>query len=229
MHSSGLQGQGHELVAGRRHPLRNLLTQPSMNDVGVDAMGQGYASNGGSSDLALRHDLTLEFWAVVTPLGTLGDRLARHGVHDLHRAHDACSTRLSQDGITGRLRSWRDCAVCSCGTARNWRAYNVGAELFLPLKSETSSPGGATREPEKFSGARLGHLPTPERKLSRERTHVWDNAVETTGSHILSCGCRDLQALAVASRTIIRTLVKQMRVRLVPFFHGLHRRLALQG
>jgi|GEM_PF-3072150 len=35
--------------------------------------------------------------------------------------------------------------------------------------------------------------------------------------------------LDVASRTIIRTLVKQMRVRLVPFFHGLHRRLALQG
>lgn len=35
-------------------------------------------------------------------------------------------------------------------------------------------------------------------------------------------------ALGVASRTIIRSLVKQMRALLIPLLHGLHRRLAAQ-
>lgn len=34
---------------------------------------------------------------------SLGNRLARHGVHDLHRAHDAQVQGLSQDGIAGRI------------------------------------------------------------------------------------------------------------------------------
>ena len=34
--------------------------------------------------------------------------------------------------------------------------------------------------------------------------------------------------LVVASRTIIRAFMEQIRVRSVPFFHGLHRRFALQ-
>jgi hypothetical protein len=34
--------------------------------------------------------------------------------------------------------------------------------------------------------------------------------------------------LDVASRTIIWSLVKQVRVRLIPLFHGLHRRTALE-
>ena len=34
--------------------------------------------------------------------------------------------------------------------------------------------------------------------------------------------------LGVASRTIIWSLVKQMRVRLIPLFHGLHGRTALE-
>ena len=34
--------------------------------------------------------------------------------------------------------------------------------------------------------------------------------------------------LGVASRTIIWSLVKQVRVGLVPIFHGLHRRTALE-
>ena len=37
------------------------------------------------------------------PLGALGDRVVRHSVHDLHRAHDASTLGLSQDGIAGRL------------------------------------------------------------------------------------------------------------------------------
>ena len=81
-----------------------LLTQPAINDIGIDPVGQRHAGNRCACVVAFGHDLAFEFWAVVTPLGTLGDRLARHGVHDLHSAHDACSMRLSQDGIASRIR-----------------------------------------------------------------------------------------------------------------------------
>ena len=37
-----------------------------------------------------------------------------------------------------------------------------------------------------------------------------------------------VRLLGVASRTIIWSLVKQMRVRLIPLFHGLHGRTALE-
>ena len=37
------------------------------------------------------------------PLGALGDRVVRHSVRDVHRAHDASTLGLSQDGIAGRL------------------------------------------------------------------------------------------------------------------------------
>jgi len=40
------------------------------------------------------------------PLGALGDRVVRHSVRDVHRAHDASTLGLSQDGIAGRLPSW---------------------------------------------------------------------------------------------------------------------------
>ena len=72
--------------------------------VGVDAVGHCDCGNGGIVLVTLLDDLALEFWAVVTPLGALGDRLVRHGVHDFHRAHDARSVRLSQDGIAGRIQ-----------------------------------------------------------------------------------------------------------------------------
>lgn len=88
-------------LAGRRHALLSLLTQPSMNDVGVDALSQGHAGHRGPCDAAFGHNLILEFWAVGTPLGTWGDRLARHGVHDLQRAHHACSMNLTQQGCAG--------------------------------------------------------------------------------------------------------------------------------
>jgi hypothetical protein len=38
------------------------------------------------------------------PLGALGDRVVRHSVRDVHRAHDASTLGLSQDGIAGRLQ-----------------------------------------------------------------------------------------------------------------------------
>lgn len=45
------------------------------------------------------------------PLGALGDRVVRHSVRDVHRAHDASTLGLSQDGIAGRLRSRRSPTV----------------------------------------------------------------------------------------------------------------------
>ena len=41
-------------------------------------------------------------------------------------------------------------------------------------------------------------------------------------------GNRGESRLAVASRTIIWSLVKQVRVGVMPLFHGLHRRTALE-
>ena len=79
-----------------------------MNDVGVDAVGKRHRRNRRTVRAALRHDPGLEFWAVEAPLGVGGDRLARHGVHDLHRAHDACSIGLSQDGFAGRIHIERE-------------------------------------------------------------------------------------------------------------------------
>lgn len=96
-----------------------------MNNVGIDAVRQGYAGDRCAADLALRHDLGFEFWAVVTPLGALGDRLVRHDVHDFHRAHDARSVRLSQDGIAGRIH-------ITCVMKRGLVGYGVArlAEKF---------------------------------------------------------------------------------------------------
>ncbi|MBN9408140.1 MAG: hypothetical protein J0H69_03230, partial [Burkholderiales bacterium] len=51
------------------------------------------------------HDLAFKFRGVVVPLGALGDRVVRHSVRDVHRAHDASTLGLSQDGIAGRLQS----------------------------------------------------------------------------------------------------------------------------
>jgi hypothetical protein len=80
-----------------------MLSQPAMDDVGADARGQGHSRNRRPVRPALRHDMDLEFWTVRAPREIWEDSLARHGVHDLHRAHHACSNGLSQDGFTARI------------------------------------------------------------------------------------------------------------------------------
>ena len=61
---------------------------------------------GSSADrAAFGHDLAFKFRGVVVPLGALGDRVVRHSVRDVHRAHDASTLGLSQDGIAGRLQT----------------------------------------------------------------------------------------------------------------------------
>ncbi len=56
----------------------------------------------------------------------------------------------------------------------------------------------------------------------------WDSRAGER-AQILRIVLRDGTRLAVASRTIIWPLVKQMRMGLMPVFHCLQRRLALQG
>ena len=59
-----------------------------MHDVGIDAVLQGYCSNGRARLRACLDNLQLEFRAAEPALGDLGGAsLARHGVHDVHRAH----------------------------------------------------------------------------------------------------------------------------------------------
>ena len=55
------------------------------HNVGINAMLHGHTSYGGICSGASRNHLKFEFGAVITPLG--GASLARHGVHDVHRAH----------------------------------------------------------------------------------------------------------------------------------------------
>ena len=85
--------------------LARALAKLPVHDVGIDAMGQRDAGYRSAKHLGLGSDLDLELRAVQTSLGGRGDRLARHRVHDLHRAHDARLSVLSQDGFAGRLQS----------------------------------------------------------------------------------------------------------------------------
>jgi hypothetical protein len=82
-----------------------MFTKPAVHDVGVDAVTQGNAGNRGTLGLALCDDLRFEFGAVEAPCPVPGVRLASHGVHDLHRAHDARLHGPAQDGFTARLPS----------------------------------------------------------------------------------------------------------------------------
>ena len=71
-----------------------------------------------------------------------------------------------------------------------------------------------------------------------ESLPAWKDRIEEAGGNLgsrsieYSLGYRSIRddraSLHVASRTIIWSLVKQMRVRLIPLFHGLHGRTALE-
>ena len=68
-----------------------------MNDVGIDAMLHGHPSYGCICSGACRNHLKFEFGTVITPLG--GASFARHGVHDVHRAHYLNLSATIQDVI----------------------------------------------------------------------------------------------------------------------------------
>ena len=63
----------------------------------------------------------------------------------------------------------------------------------------------------------------------RNRALRFHACVHALKSLIRPCSISDsVAALCVASRTIIGSLVEQVRMGLMPLFHGLHRRLALE-
>lgn len=72
-------------------------------------------------------------------------------------------------------------------------------------------------------GDRLGFT-DPVRKIIALREDVYDGMCSGEKEHLYTAA----HELGVASRTIIWSLVKQVRVRLVPLFHGLHWRFALE-
>ena len=74
-----------------------------MHDVGVDAVDQCHAGHGGTALTALLRDLSLELGTVKTSRGAIGGSFARHGVHDLHRAHYLGNSASPQDVLPGRL------------------------------------------------------------------------------------------------------------------------------
>ena len=75
-----------------------------MDDVGVDAVPQGNGGNGCPWLAALPNHLEFELRTVKTPLGNFGASIARHGVHDLHRAHYRRGSAAAQVVLAGRLR-----------------------------------------------------------------------------------------------------------------------------
>jgi hypothetical protein len=81
-----------------------MLAQPAVHDVGVDAMLESDGCYGGASLAAFANDLEFELGTVKPPLGDFGASLARHGVHDLHRAHYRLGSAHAQDVFTGRIR-----------------------------------------------------------------------------------------------------------------------------
>jgi hypothetical protein len=77
-----------------------MFTYPSVQDVGIDAVLQSHSSNGRPRLSACLDNLQLEFSAVEPALRNFGGAsVARHGVHDVHRAHYLNSSVCLQDGM----------------------------------------------------------------------------------------------------------------------------------
>jgi hypothetical protein len=82
-----------------------MFTDPSVHDVGIDTVLQCHSSNGRARLCACLDNLQLEFSAVEPALRNFGGAsVARHGVHDVHRAHYLNSSVCLQDGMASRLR-----------------------------------------------------------------------------------------------------------------------------
>ena len=81
-----------------------MLAQPAVHDVGVHAVPQSDRCYGGTSLAALADSLAFELWTVKPTFGDFGASIARHGVHDLHRAHYRRGSAAAQYVLAGRLR-----------------------------------------------------------------------------------------------------------------------------
>ena len=82
----------------------SMFAQPVVHDVGVDAVLLCHCGNGRARLGAGADNLQLEFSAVEPPLGSLGGAsIARHGVHDIHRAHYLWTSESLQCVFAGRI------------------------------------------------------------------------------------------------------------------------------
>ena len=98
------QGDRHKCLWSIDQCALAMFAQPAMYDVGVDAVPQGHPSNGCAGLGARPDNLHLELSAVEPPLaGLRGASVARHGVHDVHRAHYLWISANLQGVLTGRL------------------------------------------------------------------------------------------------------------------------------
>lgn len=92
-----------------------MFAQPAVHDVGVDAVLQCNPGNGRTGLGAGADNLQLELRAVEPPLGGLGGAsVARHGVHDVHRAHYLRISAVLQYVLAGRI------PINSKATSHEW-------------------------------------------------------------------------------------------------------------
>lgn len=83
-----IQGDRHKGLLSTNQYTLVMFAQPAVHDVGVDAVLQCQPGDGRAGLSAGSDNLQLELCAAEPSLGGLGGAsVARHGVHDVHRAH----------------------------------------------------------------------------------------------------------------------------------------------
>ena len=99
------QGDRHKCLWLNDQRSLAMFVYLSVHDVGIDSVLQSHSSNGRSWLSTCLDNLQLEVSAVEPALRNFGGaRVARHGVHDVHRAHYLNSLVAHQDGMPSRLR-----------------------------------------------------------------------------------------------------------------------------
>jgi SAM-dependent methyltransferase len=99
------QGDRHKCLWLNDQRSLAMFTYPSVHDVGIDAVLQSHSSNGRSWLSTCLDNLQLEVSAVKPALRNYGGAsVARHGMHDVHRAHYLNLLVGHQDGMPSRLR-----------------------------------------------------------------------------------------------------------------------------
>jgi hypothetical protein len=83
-----IQGDWHKGLLSTDQYALVMFAQPAVHDVGVDVVLQCQTGNGCTGLGAGCDNLRFELWDVKPALRDLGGvSVARHGVHDVHRAH----------------------------------------------------------------------------------------------------------------------------------------------
>ena len=101
-----IQGDRHKGLWPIDQCALTVFSQPAVNDVGIDAVLQRHPGNGRAGLGAGSDNLQLKFGAIEPSFGGLGSAsVARHGVHDVHRAHYLWMSASIQGVFAGRIRN----------------------------------------------------------------------------------------------------------------------------